>query len=1037
MLVDPAASGQVFYSTSGLNDANQIAADTALMAELGLGGASVALASSLTSAKIEDPFANEADLFALSYKQVNKVFLYNLAILALVYFEMLEVPFRIAFSPEYPNNYLVCAAIIDWIFIVDFAVRFYLPYLHKHGHYVRGPTSQIAGHYFRTWCIPNAIAAIPWDFFLVCIFQSSPVMGSTLVWMKFCRLTRVARMPEIFTRISEWEVSLSFDISPIVYRASRIVLGVVLWLLTSGCIFWLIAASERLPWSWSVYDDAAFNPTAQDVWVQYLTSTYWVLVTFSTVGYGDIGGSTWGERGFIIFFALLSIGVTAFATGNVVTWLQSAEAKRTVLADKLDEVKSYIQYRQIDADLASKMLRFHRFRGLNIVFEKMDAEVLSEVSPALRFKICRHFRHTIFRNWGLALICDTLFLTSMVMRMRRETRYPGEIIALQGTAATRFYILTSGYAVVVKDGMDVMEIMAEVGGSPGCCFGEMALFADGVKRTSTLRAIESCELLYLKRKDIVYLLSKFPEHRARVEEYGANLRRQLQEDAQSVIATMVGDREKEKASKKRLGIFPRRGSESQDQDLQPEQAVPTVRKSELALADKYADQALSRRFNDYLVGEAVGTPSVPRMQTVASPEDLEDDEELVTPNNPVVFSEKEKEEVVDQDVKFVATLAAEKVSEELAVPVAPVVGDEQLPTVVAATAVDASSPVLMKVPLAAAPEASAAVAVPPVAAVAPKSPRLPGLLARSPREAGVAPERKAAQVAKLSLGGGDKSPRGPRAAIGGGGGKSPRMGNKSPRMGDKSPRLGGGGSPRQGRGRATSQDNEVVTVGEVDERLKDLPRIPNRLFKQSILNDPSAVAKAVRNEYGVGAVVVARELVSWLVRTYALSRADAVYVGQRLLRHRSLYAAQHHGDFTDDETPYKLLDEFLTKEKLADLLDTDVVGGVVTSKMKYMIQASAGSAPSAPPRSQSPMHQSAPAVSPREAMRATGQTPVRAANGPLNMSRKDNATKEDLSRKTRGETVMNPSFNVEAEEFFRTHGEETSSEEQQDSGPED
>jgi hypothetical protein len=425
---------------------SNIQAQEDLMKELGLGGAFTAT----SKVTIEDPFAKETEFPTLNANQVVQLFLYNAFIVVLLFFEMLEIPFRIGFTPPLNGSFLIVSSLIDMVFIGDCIVRLYLPYLHRLGHYVRGPPSKIRHHFLTTWFFPSAIAAIPWDLMLLCIFWSNPALAAAVTWMRFCRLTRVLRLSEIFIRIQEWEVSLTFEVSPILYRAARIVIGVTLWMTTGACLFWLIADSERLEWSWNVYDDAAFSPTTQNVFVQYLTSCYWSVVTFSTVGFGDLGGSTAGERGFIIFFALLSIGVTAYATGNVVTWLQSREAKRTVLADRLEEVKAYISYRKLNDEIGAKLLRFHRFRGLNAVYDRLDGEVMNDLSPALRFKIARHFRKMIFKNWGLAQICDTLFLTAMIMRMRRETRHPGETIALQGTVASRFYILTSGHAVVLK-----------------------------------------------------------------------------------------------------------------------------------------------------------------------------------------------------------------------------------------------------------------------------------------------------------------------------------------------------------------------------------------------------------------------------------------------------------------------------------------------------------------------------------------------------------------------------------------------------------
>ncbi len=64
------------------------------------------------------------------------------------------------------------------------------------------------------------------------------------------------------------------------------------------------------------------------------------------------------------------------------------------------------------------------------------------------------------------------------------------------------------------------------------------------------------------------------------------------------------------------------------------------------------------------------------------------------------------------------------------------------------------------------------------------------------------------------------------------------------------------------------------------------------------------------------------------------------YIGQRLLRNKVFTSLEGSSDLTDDSTQFIILEPFLSKEKLVDLLDADVVGGVVTAKMKQMIENS-------------------------------------------------------------------------------------------------
>lgn len=87
------------------------------------------------------------------------------------------------------------------------------------------------------------------------------------------------------------------------------------------------------------------------------------------------------------------------------------------------------------------------------------------------------------------------------------------------------------------------------------------------------------------------------------------------------------------------------------------------------------------------------------------------------------------------------------------------------------------------------------------------------------------------------------------------------------------------------------------------------------------------------------------------------------YICQRLLRNKIFTSLEGNVDVADDHTRYVMLGPFFSKEMLMNLLETDVVGGVVTAKMKHIISASGsrgtGQKNVAPPPTKSPLRQTA------------------------------------------------------------------------------
>lgn len=176
----------------------------------------------------------------------------------LIFWNCLEIPFRLAFQPVVPLAYLIVQAVVDWMFIADLVIRFFLPYLHRTGYFVTFPRSRIAKHFLRTWFVPDTVSSIPWDFIQLIIVAVDPVLGASLTWFNYARLTRMIRLLSISARLREWELTLNWNVGAIWFRALRIVLGIVIWLNSCACILWLIAVSENSSYSW-ITDDSIYN----------------------------------------------------------------------------------------------------------------------------------------------------------------------------------------------------------------------------------------------------------------------------------------------------------------------------------------------------------------------------------------------------------------------------------------------------------------------------------------------------------------------------------------------------------------------------------------------------------------------------------------------------------------------------------------------------------------------------------------------------------------------------------------------------------
>jgi len=82
---------------------------------------------------------------------------------------------------------------------------------------------------------------------------------------------------------------------------------------------------------------------------------------------------------------------------------------------------------------------------------------------------------------------------------KRKTVQAGEVIFLEGQPCDKAYVILRGHAeVVISTGVGTETAIGRM--KPGELFGELALFTKGNRRTATVTATDTCELLEIDRE---------------------------------------------------------------------------------------------------------------------------------------------------------------------------------------------------------------------------------------------------------------------------------------------------------------------------------------------------------------------------------------------------------------------------------------------------------------------------------------------------------------------------------------------------------
>ena len=106
---------------------------------------------------------------------------------------------------------------------------------------------------------------------------------------------------------------------------------VVAFFHISACMFVMLAQLEYNQNSYYIVDGVEGMSATE----QYVISLYFIITTISTVGFGDISGSTTAERIFCIILMLIGVFSFTFVSGALASILSNFDASQAALNEKL------------------------------------------------------------------------------------------------------------------------------------------------------------------------------------------------------------------------------------------------------------------------------------------------------------------------------------------------------------------------------------------------------------------------------------------------------------------------------------------------------------------------------------------------------------------------------------------------------------------------------------------------------------------------------------------------------------------------------
>ncbi|CAI5493584.1 unnamed protein product [Closterium sp. Naga37s-1] len=377
-----------------------------------------------------------------------------------------ELLYMVAFDLRATGAWLIVDSCLSLVYLADVLLGFKTGYLTREKHVMgEGGVKMllpqqivmdqrcIVWHYLRTWFVVDVLSSLPIDLITSSLAQSSVGfwLSAALRLLKLLRLRRLGQATQQLRQSA---------LAGLYMEMTILVLQICMVCHVGACAFALIGRLETAPESWL----AAFNwsnggtqETLESAphGVVYAAAYYWAMVTFASVGYGDIHPvDTLAERLFATAYILVTSILLGYAIGQISSLIYSSRARRESVRQRCNTLHRFIEKEEISEWLANRMMVSLTGKWQSELSQRFhEGDLIDALSDDLRADLFVHWwqRHVLpspmlpHNHSFLAHVFPCLILRRVA---------PADVVASEGEFTRHLYIVRSGTLDVtrLKDG---------------------------------------------------------------------------------------------------------------------------------------------------------------------------------------------------------------------------------------------------------------------------------------------------------------------------------------------------------------------------------------------------------------------------------------------------------------------------------------------------------------------------------------------------------------------------------------------------------
>jgi ankyrin repeat protein len=373
-----------------------------------------------------------------------------------IFFETYEIAFGISGLAPYNNAPSIIEYVLVSIYVVDIVANFNLAYYNERNEIVCD-RRLIAKNYMQFMLWIDLIGVLPfYALALACagVLGEDTTLTQYLALFRLCKMVRLHRVKKVFDILQ-----YSTKISLMTLTLTRNFSVALVWTHFSACIMYFLSRQrsfdEETTWIGGQF-------TGLDGYERYVTTLYWSVVTFTTVGYGDFSPVNSAEQIWGMIYMLLNIILHSWIIGSITLLIVKHDEKTGEYRTRLQVLDQYSSMHSLGRPLQKRLKTQLKLDFNNS--EIADEEVLKNFPSSVRRRVLRRLYLPSLLQTSLMNGIRQQFVDAFLSACNVEFFSPGEEILQRGYVSSDLYLLVGGTVELLPvDTSSTVDSHMEVG----------------------------------------------------------------------------------------------------------------------------------------------------------------------------------------------------------------------------------------------------------------------------------------------------------------------------------------------------------------------------------------------------------------------------------------------------------------------------------------------------------------------------------------------------------------------------------------------